>query len=278
LKISQLYAIFQALSLDVVVGAGVGTAAVARYLGMALPPSVLLALASATWLIYTVDHLLDAQRLGLSAQTFRHGFHYRYRRPLRVIVAILLIVNGFNLLHLPAPVLKAGGLATVAVGAYFGLLSLARGRPSWFKELTIAFLYTAGVFLGPLSLATWPWPPLTGLLLLEYFLLAWLNLLLFAWYDRAADEYQQHTSLVRQWGADRVRRLSYGLAGLLLGLASLGLLMTQGAGLAARFQACVLLMATGLAAVCHFPDFFGLRHRYRVLGDAVFLLPAAVLA
>ena len=74
----RFYHIINALSLDVALGAGVLSLVLGRYIGFRVPVMVLLALVISVWVIYTIDHLLDAKSITHQATSFRHHFHQHF--------------------------------------------------------------------------------------------------------------------------------------------------------------------------------------------------------
>ncbi len=276
--IKRSYAYFQALSLDVVLGSLVNTLLIANYLAVKIPYTVLFALASATWLIYTIDHLYDATKLKEKSSSFRHLFHFKNKKILIVVCFILLIINILNLFYLPVSILKIGFYMSLGVLAYFFFLRLASGQPSLFKELSIALIYTVAIFLSPLILGINNWNVEVYLLFAEYFLLALINLLEFSLFDFTLDEKEQHSSLIRKLGVQN----STQLIGLLIGISFLLVIIStiflyyrslNPVVFFYQIQLCIFLMNGMLAIILLFPAFFAKNDSYRIFGDMVFLFP-----
>ncbi len=271
----NLYAYLQALSLDVVAGSLLNTLLIGRYLGVEIPLSVLFALASATWLTYTIDHLADAHKLKEKASSFRHLFHFKNKKILSILAIILLISNSINLFYLPFIVLKTGIYLCGGVGIYFFFLRLAGGQPSLFKELTIALIYAMGIFLAPLSLSTTIWQTDIYILFAQYFLLALINLLIFSLFDRGLDEKEQHASLIRKLGEKRSKTvIKILIACLFIVQLSYFVFEFQTFALLSLFT---FLMNLTFATILLFPSYFMQEERYRILGDMVFLFPVFLL-
>lgn len=276
--IKRFYAYFQALSLDVVLGSLVNTLLIANYLAVKIPYTVLFALASATWLIYTIDHLYDATKLKEKSISFRHLFHFKHKKILIVMGFILLIINIINLFYLPISILKSGFYLSLGVVAYFFFLRLASGQPSLFKELSIAFIYVIAIFLSPLILSTNNWNTDIYILFAEYFLLAFINLLEFSLFDFTLDEKEQYSSLIRKLGVQssiKVIGLLLCISFLLIIISSIFLFYgkSSSAVLFYQIQLCIFLMNGMLATILFFPAYFVKNDNYRVFGDMVFLFP-----
>lgn len=278
-RILLFYKHLQALSIDVVLGACINTSLIACYLRVSIDYVTLFALASATWIIYTADHLLDAQKLADKSLTFRYSFHHTHRKKLIWIVYILLLVNIICLYFLPFVILKNGIITALGVLAYFGLLKLAKGNPSFFKELTIGFIYVIAIFLAPLSLYESQWDTTIYILFVAYFLLAMINLLEFSYFDVDIDEKANHSSLVRKLGKDKVKYL-IGFIVLLLFIIIIFCLSNsyiKENPFFIQIQFCIFLMDLVLSLFIIFPRFFRQNDYYRIFGDMVFLFPAALV-
>lgn len=278
-SLTFLYQRIQAFSLDVVAGSCVSSLFIARYLEVELSVFVLFALGSATWVIYTIDHLADAQKLKDNAISLRHQLHYRYRKILFALILFVVLANSINLFYLPLPILKAGLGVFVGVLCYFLLLKLAKGEPSLFKELTIAMIYVVAISLAPLTLYAQAWHWGVGVLLVEYFLLAMINLLEFSVFEAEIDELENHSSVVRKLGKTQV------MNGIKMAIVLLVFIifyvfffyMFDFTLFFVQTQLCILVMLFTLSIIIIFPSFFKKNERYRILGDMVFIFPICLL-
>ena len=265
------------LSLDVVLGAVVGTLFVADFLSVTIPPLQVVALAICVWLIYTADHLLDAYQLKRPAHTPRHRFHQRYFRIIGGAFVVVSLCGVALLFFLPQPVVWHGTWLVALVGLYFLLSKAVRLNRYLPKELMIALLYAAGIFLSPLvaypAEITW----VVAILFLQYVLLALANLLIFSWFEVDIDEKDQAVSFAKTAGRNTTRQLILLLLGMLsvscclfLGLFSWGSRMFIA-------ESVVLGMSLLLLLIMLRPSYFAQHERYRLLGDGIFLLPLLVL-
>jgi hypothetical protein len=268
------YVRLRLLSLDVMAGALGAGWMVTEWLGQEMSWAFYVVLPLAVWLIYTLDHLLDARRLKEKASTPRHQFHYRYFKPLAVAVVLLgLLCLGLALRYLGQ------------TGVYFGLgmgglvllhLLLVKvvgdkTSPWLIKESGVAMVYAAGVWgLPALESEAWMRPEL-WVAFGQFFLLALVNLLEFSLYERAIDEADGHSSFVRAIGERGTRRLIYGL--LVLFVAGMIWFVVGGNEGWILLQVVLGLMAMVLLALVSVPHWFGKAERYRSWGDGAFLLP-----
>ncbi len=269
----------QALSLDVALGAVCCSAMFCRLVGLSpLPWTQLWVLGGTVLLIYTADHQADVYRMPGPPLTDRHRFHGRYRRLLRPLAGLLAIGLGAAALRLPTVVIGYGLLLAGAVAAYLLVVSRlpeARGRRWFHKEILVAALYTAGVW-GSVAVRAGSLPPFARLAGVIFALLALQNLLLFSYLEWEEDVSQGQRSVARSWGPGRVRLAMRVITVVLAGLLAAGWGWAEGL---IDYAAWVTLAAmTGvLGALCAFPAAFRRRHRYRLLGDGVFLLAAWAL-
>jgi len=273
-QLTVLYRLIRVLSLDVAAGAVVGAWFFANHYGVPLPWPVWCSLALAIWLIYTLDHLADAHRIGHTAHTYRHRFHQQYARWLWLGVALAGMAGMAMLWLLPAPTLRLGATVAAVAIVYFVANILLKKPFALFKELTGALIYSAGVLTGPLSLLP-HWPKATYLYFGQLTLVALANLLIFAWYEAGSDAADGHDSLIQRIGQARARRCIGWVLGAAAAsnVAGIVLLGKQ----AAPVQWLLLLMTLALATTFVFDAFFGRSERYRILGDAVFFFPAVYL-
>lgn len=268
------YARMRLLSLDVMAGALGGGWMVSLWLGHEMNWAFYVVLPLAVWLIYTLDHLLDARRLKEKASTPRHQFHYRHFKPLAVAVGVLGVAC-----------LSLALLFLGEQGVYFGLgmgglvllhLLLVKvvgdkTSPWLIKESGVAMVYCAGIWgLPALETEAWTEPEL-WVAFGQFFLLALVNLLEFSLYERAIDEADGHSSFVRAIGERGTRRLIYVLLALFAG----GFIWfaSQATGEWLILQIVLGLMAAILLALVAVPGWFGESERYRSWGDGAFLLP-----
>ena len=266
--------LIQILSLDVVLGACVSTVFVAQFVAAPISFASLVALAICVWLIYTADHLLDAYRLGKKvAHTARHRYHQTRFRAIAVAWGVVALLGVGVLFFLTPRLIYYGLLLTAGVGVYFALTQYTTWTQWLPKEFITALLYTTGVFLPSLAVYESPLYWNLGVLFFQYFFLALGNLLLFSWFETDIDQQDGHESFARRVG----RPLTYNMVLLCLAavvastVLMLILITTSSTSLAA--QLTVLTMGLVLLVIAWRPDYFRPDHRYRWLGDGIFLLP-----
>jgi hypothetical protein len=264
MKIVTGYRYANLLSFDVAAGAVCSALFFARLLKSHIQVITLIVLFLVVWMIYTVDHLLDAQRLPYPASSERHRFHQRHKRPLLVVLILAFVVTLVLVGFLDTRILKHGLYLGTVVMVY---LVLHRAL-AWTKELWIAVLYTAGVLL-PLGTTSPPLPPWPWVIITQFGLVAFLNLLVFSWFDYDNDKREGSFSFVTITGKLLATRGIVAIAAVVLILS----LFTED-GLASA-----ILVVMVLAHLIMFlkPEYFTKNDLYRLIGDAVFFLPLLYL-
>lgn len=276
LQLKKAYRWIQALSLDVVLGCGLLSHAIARYYGVSLPFTAVLALMVAVWAIYTFDHLLDARRIGRvgrRASSYRHRFHQQHHKALKIAL-FLAILAGVGLTFLLPPVVVRWGLAcTVFVAFYFLLLNLYALR---YKELLISICYTVGVFLAPVSLAGGDLSFFQWLLIPQVLLIALTNLIVLSYFEKDADQQDGSNSIAVSLGQSRSRKIAMGL--IMAGLIICGVLFLSASFTITReMQLLIFTMNLMHLILLLRENNFRQHGLYRIIGDAIFFIPALFL-
>jgi hypothetical protein len=278
LKTERIYSYVRIVSLDVAAAALGGGILAARVVGTTPPVCFYWLLPAGVWVAYTIDHLLDAQRIGPQAQTPRHRFHFHHARSLCIAVAAISLIC------------CAGGWVGLS---YFGLMYAAvmcglvilhetiikltgsRVSPLLVKELGVAVVFTAGVWGMP-WLRHWldtrrvfGWPVI---LLAQYFLLAFANLIEFSIYESKADAADGQTSFVRGVGRSLAKRIVFLLLLIQIPGAVIASMVYQ-TRVVFAVELIYVVMSIGLWIVMAMPKWAARDERYRTLGDGVFLLP-----
>lgn len=256
------------LSIDVALGA-LSSGALAVYAtGAHMRPAWWGILPAAVWVIYTADHLVDASRLGRNAAMPRHRFHVRFWSLLGGVTGILALLTFCIALAALSQKIIIGGIILGLLSCMH--LSVAYKVRRYFpKEISVSLLFALGVWFGPMSVSgSW-----SGWILLNFLLFAvasCLNLLMIALYEYAHDEAEGHASLVRLIGPTKIPALMVGVtAAAVLGCAI-------GTCLAPAYQRPVFLIIMILliwpSILTSYPSIFKKNERYRIFGDAIFLI------
>lgn len=261
------YQFLNTLSVDVALGAVVSCLFLSSAFNVTVSWQAVLCLGLVVWLIYTVDHLLDAKRMKADAKTPRHQFHVRNFKAMLWLSILVAVASGFLLFNIERGILIVGVILATLVVIYFMLLKWLSAA----KEVFGAVLYFSGVMIPVIAEH-----PDTDFVLIPgvlFFLLVLINLILFSWFDMDDDSEQGHNTVATQLGNRNVRLLLgtlYAIAGLYLTTGFFGELQQK---LGLTFLVMYLL----LLVVFLFPEWHKKEERYRVVGDFVFFVPLIYL-
>lgn len=255
------------LSFDVVIGALVLLHFFSNLIDSSVPVSCYIALGLVVWIIYASDHVLDAVK-SRSPTTQRHQFHKRFAREIQLAIIFMVLIGVIVMNFLPGKVILGGLVLGFFVAIYLKLVHVA--KKLWFKELLIAVIFSTGILISPVLLAE-KISIMTGVLLMsQMMLLAYLNLLIFAYNDFEVDEQNQFPSLIRVLGKPDSRLLIYVIASLSMIASVMGMIIIG--------NACLIffVMTFILMIVFRYQNFFARRGIFRVLGDGVFFIPILI--
>jgi len=252
-----------ALSLDVAGGAVICATFFAHLFQVDVLPQGIAALGLAVWIVYTADHLLDAKRLIDQAATFRHRFHQRHFKLLAVLLLIACITQFILLFFLRRPIFYNGLWLGLGVILYI----IINRWLSFFKEVAGALLYSAGVLLPSFSLKQQSFQIFDELILLQFLLIVFTNLVLFSWMDYEHDIKDNHRSLITLVNKDRGRIIIWFLfiAFFILNASTISEYGTP--------TVIFFVMELILFLIFLFPLYFKKEERFRFIGDAIFFLP-----
>ncbi len=192
-----LYALNR-ISIDVAASAGICCYYFALYLKAPVNYSDVFTLVVVVWWVYTLDHLIDAYRSPIQDRSDRHYHYQRYFFYFLVLFSFQTASLVILLNYLPEKVTLVGTFLGVMVILYFALIVSINGQLLLIKEFLIATLYTAGVWLIPLTLGN----PTESVIILivEFFLIALVNLLLLSYRDIEYDQKNGFRSFTTRFG------------------------------------------------------------------------------
>ncbi len=269
----RIYRYINVFSIDVAAGAAICACAVARVAGVKVLWPAFTALAVCVWLIYTVDHLLDARQIRHRAHSYRHQVHQQYFQPIAWTCGLMALAGIGILFYLPAAVLLNGLLLLSLVGIYFVAVRYVKGF--YFpKEGIIALVYTLGIFLVGFSKDPSFLVMPMRILFVQLLLVAMTNVVLFAYLEYDSDLEDGQPSIVTHWGMPFTKYTLW----LLLGLqyASLAAVIALGFESLLLWQYILLAMTFMLHLIFVKPSWFQ-NITYRIFGDLVFFFPSILL-
>jgi len=263
------------LSIEVVLNAlAVGLFAV-KWLQTNPPMAWWPILASSVWIIYTTDHLIDANQLKEKATIKRHLFHHNHFKWILWVLFLLSSINLTLIVIFFDKQIIVGGLllasfAVVYLVTLFLKKNLNRSIP---KEGIVAFIFVAGIWFVPLLLTEHPVDLPTVGVIVVFLGLAFTEGAMVSWFEYAQDTIDLHTSFAIRFGKVRSQRML--IAFLVIGLIIVAILFhfccrrIEVVGVLLQF-----LMALNLLLVMLKPRLFESYNLYRIIGDGVFMLPA----
>ena len=276
---SNFYKIFRSLSFDIVFGVAAVSLFASRLLNVVAQPVWILVLLLATWSFYTLDHLLDGLKNKETSSIFRHYFHYNYRRSLFFATAITgsaaLILS---ILFLDRIIIKLGFLLASLVLIYFLAIRLVAGKQSNLlqKELIIAIIYTAGIWIAPFAWSGFVCNTFATIVIVVLFLLAWAEGVMASYFDYKNDLKDKHTSFTVVFGKQNTRSFLITLHILVFILIKISVFFVS---TNTQFAVMIILaiMNLSLLLIILYPQTFEKNEKYRIFGEMVFWLPILIL-
>jgi hypothetical protein len=200
---SRIIFIANALSLDVILGILASQFIVAQAFNIALQSYHVFALLCAVGFIYSVDHLFDLKKIKEIPVNPRRKFHYEHQGLLKILALVYGAIGLACMTLLEKEVLYSGLFLFTSISIY--LVMVLKSKTTKQKELFVAILYALGIFLIPFSKAFhqgFEWHQLLSFeflyassLLIQYLLLALLNLFVFSFFEINYDLEDSQSSL-----------------------------------------------------------------------------------
>jgi hypothetical protein len=267
-----------ALSIDVVLGALAMAYFAISLLDVSTPWCWWIVLATAVWSVYTADHMLDSRAQGESSLMFRHFIHFKKRKVFMVfltLAATTALVLSLACFHWK---FIAGGLGLGGVVlAYLGFVSVARYKGVYFqKELFVSIVYVSGIWFAPLLWKGECPSLLTGMILILFVLLGWVDGLMIASLDCQRDAQEHQQSFATFYGQKTTDRFA-----LLLLITSTFIgffvVLSYPQGGAEGVAVVLFSMLFAFYGLFFFRKVLRQKGFYRYLLELVFWLPAAIV-
>ena len=222
------------------------------------------------WMIYALDHLRDVYTHRELISTARREFHSKFHKNILKTMAVVVIIAFSLLTRLEIGTLIPGLLLAAVVGVYFLFLQILPSKMAFVKELAAAMFYTLGICLIPF--AAGPAPQYFYIHVLQVFMLALVNLILFSWFDFDDDKEEGFVNMVSTLGHPVTKRIIQVM--LLVNILSAALLIYL------EFQpvmeVCFLIMNAVLLLTVINPVYWSKNYRFRIAGDAIFFMPLLI--
>lgn len=203
---AKIIGFLRLLSIDIVLGAIGGLYFASRIFSH--EPSVFfyITLASAVWVVYIFDHILDGIRT--KSNSIEYQFHYKHRKILIPVGIFLVLISAyFALFHLEKELIVFGLSTFILVIIYLVLNFTFRNKNRFFpKELLISVIYTWGIF-GGVILISGKINMAQLLFIFNYFLVVIANVLLFSYADLNGNKHENYRVISKGLGAIKAKNL-----------------------------------------------------------------------
>ena len=271
------YRYLNALSLDVVAGALVGALFFAKIFKTELPATMLVALGLAIWSVYTMDHLIDSFQSPSPSSSLRHRIHKQYAGAFLVLLGLAVLTGSILFFSLPKATQIMGATLAAIILCYFVGMLIWRGKPLYHKEFMVALIYAGGIVLGPYSIRTDAFGHELQIIFTQYALLAYANLLLFAYFEYESDKLQKFNSLARTIGKAYTRLMIIACLMVVFTSSLTSSFLWSNDTILRNSQLTIALMSLPLGFLLVWPQYFQREERYRLIGDAIFFIPILLL-
>jgi hypothetical protein len=264
-----IFQLYKSLSLDIAFGAVGMMWFVGQLLESNFSANYYLLMFLSVWIIYTSDHLLDAEHIKNEAISHRHRLHQRYSG---ILLLLVFVAIGCALAILPAgfiDFIRSKAIFFIAlVLSYFIGINLFYQYFKFIKEIFASLLYAGGIVLVPFHFMQQPVTALALVIFIAIFLLALSNLLLFSLLDYEDDLANKQKNISHIIGKIPTKKLIYRLN-------TISILFSVGSMCALKepklsFYALLALILSVIAirvTQCKSPD------NTKLLADGIFLLP-----
>jgi hypothetical protein len=146
-KTKSLLYLWHLLSLDAPTVATLWTWFIARANHIHLAASSLLAMATAVWMLYAADRLLDGQGTQSNALETRHHFHHRHRKSFLIGIAVASILLALLLPRIPMEAIRLYLILGGLVFGYFIVIHATNSAHRLPKEIAVGVCFAAAVFI-----------------------------------------------------------------------------------------------------------------------------------
>jgi hypothetical protein len=269
-SLRKLYRVCNLISLDIAAGAVASAMFFGKLFHVHILPYGLMALALTVWIIYTADHLRDAANIKHSASSARHQFHQRHFNTLIILMGCAIVLDIIIIFFIRKKVLEAGVMLAIGVMIYLVIQRYLKV----FKEFFVACLYTCGVLLPSFSVTSQALSLFHAILIVQFAIIALLNLLIFSWFDHDNDLADQQSSFATILGKGVASRCIIIIGAINFLGTILAFMESDGSFVPA---ALLGLMNVFLVAIFLFSTRLQTGSKYRVLGDGVFFIPSIYL-
>lgn len=265
-----LFRAIRILNLDIPFGVLCSSLYAAKLYSINLTSFYFIILFLSVWIVYSIDDLIDGIKSRKDFYNNEYQFHYKNRQILATLIIFAILVCGYlSLTYLETKLLIFGICMILFVTIYFLLNTrLKNSKPFCLKEITIALVYTLGIF-GGIIVARGNSTVFQLLTIFNFLLVAYANVLLFALFDKEKDSYLNFNNLAQQFGISRVNKI-------LTTTLTCSLVLSVFTGIYFKqwnFSLILVLMTISLSIILYKQRYFKNLRYYSIITDSVFVLP-----
>jgi len=266
------------LSIDVVIGSILSSFLVVRLLNIEPGWAFWIVLPVSVWIIYTLDHIIDAFRLKKQANTYRHYFHYLHLKRFIIIIATISVLDLTLLLcYLEKEIIYFGVVVSIATIAYLLLIHFSGKKGSLLpKEIPVSIIYTFGIWGGPFALTNFNISTGQIILMIIFFLLVLADVLLLSFYEVGSDKKDNHSTITAKFGQAVTTKIIVTII-IAVYLLSFFIIFTDELFLHRSIAKLYLFMGLIQIIIIGVPQFFEKNKLYRYIIELVLWIPGFIV-
>jgi len=266
------------LSFDIVIGAVFSAILVIKLLNVVPGWAYWIVLPISVWIIYTLDHIIDALRLKKQANTYRHIFHFQY---LKTILSILAAFSALNLVFiifwLENKIIYFGLVLSLVTSLYLILIHFSGKKNSFLpKEIFVTFIYTVGIWGGPIAMTNLNISTGQLILMIIFFLLVLADVLLLSFFEVGSDQKDNHPTIAVKFGQAVTTKIIFTLI-FVVYILSIFIIFSDELFLHRSIAKLYLFMGLIQIIIIGIPQFFEKNKLYRYIIEIVFWIPGFIM-
>jgi hypothetical protein len=273
----------QVLSLDICIGVVGSGAFVKTFLYSAMKPVWWFLLPASVWVIYTADHLMDARKIGEKAVNVRHKFHFDHFTFLAILAVVIALACAILALYYLPEIVFAGGFMMGSL-ALLHILLAYWGKIRFGKEISVAVIYSCGVWFAPFLNRGVAVEPLHVAAFAIFLLAALLNLFMNSVIEFSVDRMENQVFGMQISTRKTIQSAVISLSALLAVSVAVFCGYALASGVSIRIIACygyLFCLCAVPGIILYYAKYFAKNQRYRLPAELIFaagtlllLLPA----
>ena len=263
-----MFRLINILSLDVAFGATAFAYLAASFFQHIISPLLYFVLFVVVWLIYTLDHLLDARNSDINL-AYRYIFHQKNFKVLALLSLVFFCVLLVLLFFLDSYIIYWSFLPASLVILHFFLTHYVTKINEYIffpKEFTVIIVFTIGVLLPSFQTFFLSFTSIIFVFLI--FLILSINSLLLSFFEAKKDLKANHKTIITNLGLSGLSNLIL-ICFVLAFVQILILFFLNGP----YFSSIFFVIMSSYFVLFKFHSFFRIDERYRMIVDVVLCIP-----